>query len=332
MATLCHKATAAADTDGDRRLPEICVKVEEEVPTVSRKSFSWRNSLKWNSDRKVVTMMSMSAILSGVTAHKISKTITFLSNEFVVLSRPPQGGARPLLLLLPWLGSQPRGLAKYCDIYLRNGFDVLIVESRVSQFLWPKWGLDYGMKVLEVLQSDRFVWRPLLVHAFSVGGYTFSQLLVHICRNPGQYDGLIRRLRGQVYDSLVMGSLDRMAVGLGRSLLPQGESLVRAASMLYFRAFKRHTVDYFNTNIDIFWHRPIQAPALFFSSENDPMCDHLKMKEMIEDWRKQGVRVDCKAWKDSTHAGHLRDHPQEYLSTLQEFIHSLSMVPLKAKM
>ncbi|XP_023652659.1 transmembrane protein 53 isoform X2 [Paramormyrops kingsleyae] len=250
-------------------------------------------------------MMSMSAILSGVTAHKISKTITFLLNESVVLSWPPQGGARPLLLLLPWLGSQPRGLAKYCDIYLRSGFDVLIVESRVSQFLWPKWGLDYGMKVLEVLQSDR---------------------------NPQQYDGLIRRLRGQVYDSLVMGSLDRMAVGLGRSLLPQGENLVRAASMLYFRAFKRDTVDYFNMNIDIFWHHPIQAPALFFSCENDPMCDHLKMKEMIEDWQKRGMRVDCKAWKDSTHAGHLRDHPQQYLSTLQEFIQSLSMVPLKAKM
>ncbi|KAK6318183.1 hypothetical protein J4Q44_G00114740 [Coregonus suidteri] len=239
---------------------------------------------------------------------------------------------KPLLLMLPWLGSRPQAVAKYCEIYFRTGFDVLIVESEVSQFLWPRWGLDYGARVLDVLQSDRFVTRPLLVHAFSIGGYTFTQLLVHVSRDTQKYYGFTHRIRGHIYDSLVLGSLERMATGLGKNLFPRLESLVKRASMLYFRAFKHHTVDYFNTGIDVFWNNPVTAPALVFFCQNDALCDPEGMEEIIAYWRKRGMEVTDRKWEESTHAGHLRRHPQEYLSTLETFLKSLGMVPLKAKM
>ncbi len=110
------------------------------------------------------------------------------------------------------------------------------------------------------------------------------------------------------------------------------EGLVKSAGLLYFRVFKHQTVDYFNSSINVFWNTPVMAPALFFYSENDALCDYKSLEKMVEFWRSRGQTVESKMWKESVHAGHLRTHPQDYLSTLEYFVQSLNMVPLKAKM
>ncbi|XP_023257480.1 uncharacterized protein LOC111651688 [Seriola lalandi dorsalis] len=203
---------------------------------------------------------------------------------------------------------------------------------KVQEFLWPRWGLDHGKSLLELLQSERFASRPLLVHAFSIGGYTFSQLLVHVSQDTQKYQSLTKRIKGQVFDSLVVGSLETMAIGLGKTVFPRFETLVKKISMLYFGMFKHQTVDYFNTSIDVFWNTPIPAPALFFFCENDALSDARSMEDLIDYWRKCGINITAKKWEDSTHAGHLKRHPQEYLTTLDLFLCSLQITPLKAKM
>lgn len=110
------------------------------------------------------------------------------------------------------------------------------------------------------------------------------------------------------------------------------EGLMRTAGLLYFRVFKHQTVDYFNSAISIFWNNNVMAPALFFYSENDAMCDYKSLEKVMELWRNRGLSVEIKKWKESIHAGHLRTHPQEYRATLENFVMSLNMVPLKAKM
>ncbi|KTF77147.1 hypothetical protein cypCar_00049755, partial [Cyprinus carpio] len=113
-------------------------------------------------------MLSRAATMAGITAHKISKRITFLAND--VAGTPTDCVSpthpKPILLLLPWLGSKPQAIAKYCDIYFRTGFDVLVVESEV---------------------------------------------LVHVANDTQRYQGLTNRIRGHIYDSIVMGSLEHMA-------------------------------------------------------------------------------------------------------------------------
>ncbi|TMS05430.1 Transmembrane protein 53-A [Larimichthys crocea] len=281
-------------------------------------------------------MLTRTALSRGVTALRLSKNVTFYMNESV----SPASGCesrlseeqKPVMLMLPWLGSRPQALAKYCEIYFRTGFDVLVVESEVQEFLWPRWGLDHGKRLLELLQTERFVSRQLLVHAFSIGGYTFAQLLVHVSEDTQKYQALTQRIKGQVYDSLVVGSLERMAIGLGKTVFPRWESLVKQASLLYFGMFKRQTVDYFNKSIDVFHNNPLTAPALFFFCENDPLSDARAVEELIDVWRKHGMDITAKKWEDSTHAGHLKRHQQEYLTTIDTFFHSLGMAPLKAKM
>ncbi|CAI5664400.1 uncharacterized protein si:dkey-5i3.5 [Oreochromis niloticus] len=281
-------------------------------------------------------MFANIALSRGVTAHRLSKNATFFMNEgtFAVPGCRNQTSERhkPLLLMLPWLGSRPHALAKYCDIYFNTGFDVLVFESEVQGFLWPRWGLEHGKTLLELLESERFVSRPLLVHAFSIGGYTFSQLLVHVSKDTDKYQAFTERITGQIYDSMVAGSLEHMAIGLGKTVFPKCEWLVKQTAMFYFDKFKSHTVDYFDISLDVFWNTPITAPVLMFYCNNDPLCDPQTLADLAGYWRGRGMDVTEKKWDNSIHAGHLKRHPEEYLSTLRIFLSSLGFTPLKAKL
>lgn len=143
--------------------------------------------------------------------------MTAFSRTIRLYSSPVPGGSapsRPLVVLLPWFGARPRSMARYLELYLPRGLDVLVVESDLSHFLWPRHGLAYAACVLGLLRdSQPFCSRPLLVHAFSIGGYTFAQMMVHMSREPQRHQQLAERIRGLVYDSLVTGSLGDMALG-----------------------------------------------------------------------------------------------------------------------
>lgn len=281
-------------------------------------------------------MFASAALRRGITAHRLSKNATFYLNEakFAVPGSwtPASEHHKPLLLMLPWLGSRPQALDKYCDIYFKTGFDVLVFESEVLGFLWPRWGLEHGRTLLDLLESERFVSRPLLVHAFSIGGYTFSQLLVHVSKDARKYQAFTKRITGHIYDSMVVGSLEHMATGLGKTVFPKCESLIKYVALLYFDKFKSQTVDYFDTCLDVFWNTPITTPALFFYCNNDPLCDPRTLTNLADYWRRRGLDVTKKKWDDSTHAGHLKRHPEEYLSTINTFIRSLNFTVLKAKL
>ncbi|KAM7378303.1 hypothetical protein PAMA_013280 [Pampus argenteus] len=240
--------------------------------------------------------------------------------------------SRPLLLFLSWLGAQPGAASKYTDMYLERGMDVLLVQSSVLHFLWPPWGLEYGLEVLKVLEEPQFSGRPVLVYASSIGGYTFTQILTHIAQGPKQHAGLVQRVIGHIYDSLVAGTLEHMATGLGKTLVPRFEGLVKNVAMFYFWLFKSRTADFYNNSVGIFRNSPIVAPALFFFCENDALCDPVAVENIIDLWRGRGVAVESRKWKESVHAAHMRRHPEEYLSTLERFLNSLPVSSLKAKM
>lgn len=101
--------------------------------------------------------------------------------------------------------------------------------------------------------------------------------------------------------------------------------------MLYFWLFKTHTADFYNTSIQVFHDSPITAPALFFFCENDALCSPADMEHLIDHWRRRGVTVESRKWKESKHAAHMRCHPEEYLSTLEKYLNSLALSSLKAK-
>nr|XP_057933859.1 uncharacterized protein LOC131132338 [Doryrhamphus excisus] len=243
-----------------------------------------------------------------------------------------QASPRPLLLFLSWLGAHQAAASKYFHTYVERDMDVLLVQSSVLHFLWPNWGLEYSREVLRVLESPEFSGRPVVVYASSIGGYTFTQVLAHVAHGRGEHDALAHRVVGHIYDSLVAGSLEHMATGLGKTLAPRLEGLVKIAAMFYFWLFKGSTADVYRRAIQVFESSPVTAPALFFFSENDALCDTAVLEKTMEKWRRRGVVVQSRKWKKSTHAAHMRCHPEEYRATLDRFLNSLPLMPVHAHM
>lgn len=79
-------------------------------------------------------MLSRTVQRIGVNVHRLSKNVTLYLSEASPVSALQNEASRkhkPLMLMLPWLGSHPHAVDKYCQIYFRTGFDVLVVESEV---------------------------------------------------------------------------------------------------------------------------------------------------------------------------------------------------------
>ncbi|XP_056429074.1 uncharacterized protein LOC130368828 isoform X2 [Hyla sarda] len=238
---------------------------------------------------------------------------------------------RPLLLFLPWLGSSAPSYKKYIQLYFNLGFDVLVAESSLSHFLWPKTGLEYARRLLDLLMGEKDLCsRKLYLHAMSIGGYTFAQMLVGCSKEQQE---MLERIHGQVFDSLVVGTMERMAKGVAHMVaFPLFQSLVVRVTLLYFSLFKAHTVDYYEKGIQAFWEKPVPCPGLFFYCLNDPMSDHNAVEELLHHWRKNGIEVQGKKWMNSVHAGHLRRHTQEYTDILNNFINDLQARVPKSKL
>ncbi|XP_049631291.1 transmembrane protein 53-A-like isoform X2 [Suncus etruscus] len=262
---------------------------------------------------------------ADVMVTRLSRSIRLYCKQ----QEPPgtPGPPRPLLLLLPWLGARQGAQAKYLQLYLASSFDVLVVESALRHFLCPRLGLGRAAQVLELLQGQKaLASRPLVVHALSLGGYTFAQMLLLIRRQPGRYSTVAGRLWGHIFDSLVVGSLDRMALGVSQLIRPQALGpVIKATATLYFYLFPGCTVRHYEAALDAFHRPPVQPPTLIFYSHDDPLCDVARLRELLAGWQQEGMAVWTQAWETSRHAAHLRQHPLEYRRALSTFLGRLGL-------
>uniref|UniRef100_A0A1A8QPB8 Uncharacterized protein n=4 Tax=Nothobranchius TaxID=28779 RepID=A0A1A8QPB8_9TELE len=271
--------------------------------------------------------------VSDLSDSSSSPPISETASHMTVFSQKQSySSSRPLLVFFSWLGARPDAVAKYRDLYLDRDMDVLLIQSSVIHFLWPRWGLSYGLEVLSILEEPSFSNRAILVHASSIGGYTFTQMLSHVAQEPKRHACLAQRVVGHIYDSLVVGSLEHMATGLGKTLIPRLEGFIRNMAMFYFWLFKAYTADLYERSIHVFYNSPVTSPALFFFCENDVMCSPAVLGRLMDFWKQRGVAISSRKWEVSTHAAHLRCHPEEYVSTLQNYLNSLPTCSLMPKM
>ncbi|XP_078091866.1 transmembrane protein 53-A [Mustelus asterias] len=260
---------------------------------------------------------------------RLSNTITLYRNSVKMVDDAP----RPLLLLLPWFGAKPHVVERYRQIYYQYGFDILTVESKLLHFLWPQYGLSYASEVLDLLHSESLSSHPLIIHAFSIGGFLVAQIVGATLRDTPPNSGFKARIRGQIFDSLVVGDVELMAKGVAQMLVPPFlQPFFKWATLFYFWFFKSYTVRHYQTSIQAFKETPYHTPILTFYSENDPLSDYNEVEAMLRNWCGKDIQVTGKSWKISRHAGHLRHHPLEYQSTLENFLQSLGMTHVSSKL
>ena len=238
-------------------------------------------------------------------------------------SSPP---APALVLLFTWLFCKPGAVSKYVQLYTSRGFPVLQVSSRLSHFLWPPSSKRFAEDVAQVMKSQFSGCDQVVVHAMSIGAYNYTTCLMLADEKPEIKTHFLGKVRGVVFDSLTIGSLDHMVQGVATGVSQWG--LVRASTLfaanVYFLLSRKITVDAFNAGVEFFRNRPALVPTLIFASKNDPMSDTAALEDVVEAWMVKAVfPVTYQLWERSGHCSHLRHHGRQYEQLLGEFLDSL---------
>ena len=241
---------------------------------------------------------------------------------------------RSLVILLPWLYATERAIKKYCDVYHQHNMDVLVVDVKLKHFVLPSKGRAAARSILSTLAQHDFMQKrqDIVIHSFSIGTYMYNVMLHEMAKQPEKYAVFRDKIRGLVFDSITIGSLDRMSAGVSRRLRnPVGQFLLQKLINLYFFITKCCTVRAYSDLQYHFKYFPLHIPSLFFYCKNDPMSCEDSIQQIIRLWRDGdenfagNMVVHEKCWETSLHAGHLKQYPDEYVSILSEFLQSLRL-------
>lgn len=244
---------------------------------------------------------------------------------------------RNMVLFLPWLYASKGAVDKYCDLYLSRNMDVLCANVELKHFLVPSTGRKVANEILDYLSRDNILVNAnhYFIHAFSIGAYLYAIILLEMQKNKStKYDGLRTKIVGQVFDSITVGGLDKMGTGIAQvSTNPIVQLILKGTASSYFAVTKPYTVDFYDETIYQFEERPIRCPVLFFYCHNDPMSDSNSIEKMVDLWKNTfKMDVSGKFWEKSIHAGHLKQHPEEYQKTLNSFMLKTGLITPGAKL
>ncbi|CAH1258991.1 TMEM53 [Branchiostoma lanceolatum] len=179
---------------------------------------------------------------------------------------------KPLVLIFAWMLPQRRHLQKFENIYLARGCDVMTINIKPLQLMLPKTGAQViAEKVVDFVHQPQNARRPLLVHAFSVGGYLYSETLLKSFETSSEAGSMKDRIMGQIFDSPVdfIGIPDGLPAAMFKS--PLLRATLRTMIKTYMAAlYKQVTVNYIRAS-EIFHFNPVRSPALFLYSKVDPV-------------------------------------------------------------
>ncbi|CAG0887082.1 unnamed protein product [Darwinula stevensoni] len=238
---------------------------------------------------------------------------------------------QPFLLLLGWLMSKEKHMSKYAKIYLEQGFDVLSVRITPMQMLWPVKGTQVvAERILDQLHALP-PGRPICIHGFSVGGYLFGECLVRLYRSMEKYQGLMQRFVGQVWDSVV--DFENIPQGFPKAIStnPVLRKSIEGYIKYHLRVFYNVATVHYKASSEAFVNRPLPCPALFLTSEADPVGEIKKIIGIVENMNQEGIKALVKVWKKSTHCNHFKTYPEDYLSLLGDHLDQIGLLPFPEK-
>lgn len=237
---------------------------------------------------------------------------------------------RPLVLLFQWLYAKPQSVQKYCALYHDIGLDVLTIRGKLSHFLWPPVGVQLSTELFQYLKENRPPEEKILVHAFSVGAYNYTIAMEAADKSPQDSANFRKKIIGQIFDSIVIGSYENMSQGI-TEVLPKNKAfrqVVLQTLSVYYSVTQTTTKGTYERLVQHFKDNPIPVPTLVFYAENDPMCDVAAMEKMLSNWKsvKPPFEVTKVSWPNSKHAAHLREHREMYLAAWKGLMQRLHLI------
>lgn len=243
--------------------------------------------------------------------------------------------ANTLLLLFGFYGASEKAVTGYCGMYHSQGFDVIYVKSYLKHFAWPSNAKHLATALLHRIKSLADDYENIIVHAMSMGAYSFTVLVGELYQRPDLYRPIEDKIKAVVYDSIVIGSLKNMSNGVGRGASKNAvmQRLVPLVLTGYLNATYPFTIKVFDEYILQYKEKPLQVPTLVFYSKNDPMSEYDVLASLLKDWRQKfDFQLVDKCWERSKHAGHLQVHKEEYLAALKQFLMELRDTNVTSKL
>lgn len=193
-------------------------------------------------------------------------------------------------------------------------------------FAQPTTSRELANNVLSFLKSISVSYNRIVIHAFSMGAYKFTVCMKEMYSKPELYGKVQENIKAVIYDSIVIGDSQIIASGLARVVA--GDDIVRTiifyAICTYLRLTYSRTLKYYRECAEDFKQKPLKVPTLVFASENDPMCEHAIIRDIVNNWRTSHYVpfVVFQSWEQSKHCAHLLVHKDEYLPVISDFLNS----------
>ncbi|XP_066252569.1 transmembrane protein 53 [Euwallacea similis] len=266
----------------------------------------------------------------NISCLEVTKNMSLLSNEkkniSVVDFKLEEPQENPLVVLLAWMMAKKKHTHKYANIWMERGFDVLCVTVNPWQFLWPTTGTQVvAGDILKFLDRNES-YSNLVLHGFSVGGYLWGEVMVKIALDKERYQPVIDRFVGQVWDSAA--DLTEIHKGVPAAVFPRNKVMANALTkyiLYHLKTFDKVATRHYVRSSQMFHTNMVRAPALFLLSKTDPIGPERSNLRAKENWESMGMKVDWKVFEKSSHVGHFRKYPKEYIAQLNQFMDGLNL-------
>ncbi|CAH2215693.1 jg23113 [Pararge aegeria aegeria] len=197
---------------------------------------------------------------------------------------------KPMCIMLNWLLATENQVMKYANIYLDEGFDVLRVTCEPWQLLWPR----KGAKVIarDLLQLMYANDTSYMVHGFSVGGYVWSEAMVHALTDKEKYQPVLNRVEAQVWDSVA--DITEVTVGVPLAIFPRNkpaQKITKTIMATYLKALYNVCTVHYERACETYYATPCRAPALFLLSSSDPVGHERRIRRARDLWLQMGIEV-----------------------------------------
>ena len=229
---------------------------------------------------------------------------------------------RSMVLLVGWVESTLKVLAKYASVYTDTfGIPCLAIAPPIQLVWFTKQGYSFTDNILKALNhslDDTPV--SLVLHLCSSGGHVVFPRLLQETNSL-----LNSKLHQQcmIFDSGPTDFSFNSGVAAANQLYRQG-----GLNLLTYPLYTGIGVTV-NTLIgnrkrqelkDALESQLLDVPQLYLYSRGDTVAPPQWVEEVMRGQREKGIDISYHCWEDSEHVQHFREHTQEYIEQVRRFL------------
>ncbi len=240
-------------------------------------------------------------------------------------------GARPIVVVAGWMGAKERQMKPYLSFYHDRNIDTISFAVGPNHVLSPEKAMKQMEAVLNYVQDAHnqqessgpksSIGKPsaILFHHFSVGGFLYGQA-IQAMKAHSHLNDFASNIKAQIFDS--PPDYQNIPKGISRSMGIGGivEKIIEKSAEAYLKVTYDSAGVMHRASSHAFHENQIPAPALWFYSKADPVCDWNDCVTVTSKWKAKGISVEECVWEHTPHIQHGRVDPERYFGTLDSFL------------